>query len=240
MAFPLVLEHKKFPNPWPVDELKVIAGKYYDHEFSVADPLGNVGRFRITDHDEMRRELDHLRREHSKWRCSHPQTEIRFKLNSKGQKVVAPQCLRCGGRAGKRLLSGMWRPHEAEIIHWDYEIEVNNEAAYEEAKGPVILKHLVAAIARDADSYGRYVAYITSDPRWQARRKLVLERDNHTCQGCLVARATHVHHETYSRLFDEFMFDLISLCEPCHGRIHRVKYERDLSGPISDSEAADV
>lgn len=57
---------------------------------------------------------------------------------------------------------------------------------------------------------------------WQEMRASVLERDNHTCQGCGAKNVTlSVHHivplgcggtNTYR--------NLIALCEECHGKIH--------------------
>lgn len=60
---------------------------------------------------------------------------------------------------------------------------------------------------------------------WQSLRQVVLERDDHRCQGCGAGVADaaehHVHHivplgcgGTNTRS------NLITLCDECHGRIH--------------------
>lgn len=55
---------------------------------------------------------------------------------------------------------------------------------------------------------------------WKSLRLNVLKRDNYICQGCLKNQATEVHHHTYAHLKEEFMFELISLCNYCHSRYH--------------------
>ena len=64
-----------------------------------------------------------------------------------------------------------------------------------------------------------YTPYLSTD-KWKSTRKRVLERDNYTCQACLRATATEVHHLTYDRVKNEPLFDLISVCEICHLAIH--------------------
>lgn len=58
---------------------------------------------------------------------------------------------------------------------------------------------------------------------WKIKRKKVLERDDWLCQGCLEEEATDVHHLTYDNIYNEFMYQLVSLCEGCHKRIHANK-----------------
>lgn len=72
---------------------------------------------------------------------------------------------------------------------------------------------------RDTIWRKRYEAHLSS-PEWQRLRHLVLQRDNHMCQGCLLVRASEVHHKTYEHLGCEFAFELISLCSSCHKNLH--------------------
>jgi hypothetical protein len=60
-------------------------------------------------------------------------------------------------------------------------------------------------------------------PVWKNKRQKILERDNWLCQGCLEKKATDVHHLTYANIYNELMFQLISLCKECHKRIHADK-----------------
>lgn len=66
-----------------------------------------------------------------------------------------------------------------------------------------------------------YENYIKSEA-WYAKRAKVLERDKYICQGC-GGTATQVHHKTYKNLGEEFLFELMSVCKPCHERIHGIK-----------------
>jgi 5-methylcytosine-specific restriction endonuclease McrA len=55
---------------------------------------------------------------------------------------------------------------------------------------------------------------------WLNIRQRILQRDKNLCQACLINDAQEVHHLTYQNLGNEFMFELISVCKPCHDRIH--------------------
>lgn len=55
---------------------------------------------------------------------------------------------------------------------------------------------------------------------WARKRSLVLERANHTCEGCGIRRATQVHHLTYKHVYDEFLWELVATCDECHDRAH--------------------
>lgn len=59
-----------------------------------------------------------------------------------------------------------------------------------------------------------YVDYIKSD-EWKNKRQLVLKRDNYTCQIC-GKKAEQVHHLSYAHRENEYLFELVSLCEQCH------------------------
>ena len=64
-----------------------------------------------------------------------------------------------------------------------------------------------------------YDAYLASEA-WRAKRAEALRRDKGVCQGCRARQATQVHHLTYAHLGDELLFELISVCDDCHERIH--------------------
>ncbi len=71
----------------------------------------------------------------------------------------------------------------------------------------------------DAGRQQSYADYLKSE-QWQQLRLKVLQRDGFRCQGCLAARATQVHHRSYGHVRGEFCFELISLCDACHERLH--------------------
>ena len=69
-----------------------------------------------------------------------------------------------------------------------------------------------------------YPKYLQSSV-WQAKRERVLRRDKHTCQTCR-QQATEVHHQTYQNVGNESLTELVSLCQRCHRRIHKVRKRR--------------
>lgn len=77
-----------------------------------------------------------------------------------------------------------------------------------------------------------YAAYIGSD-LWRERRALRLEKDGHRCQGCGSTEDLHVHHKTYERLGCELPDDTVTVCEDCHGFIHR-EHKRTRRRPLAE------
>lgn len=61
-------------------------------------------------------------------------------------------------------------------------------------------------------------------PRWQERRLSIMERDNFTCQECGDTESElNVHHKVYIENRNAWDYPnpmLITLCEPCHKKIH--------------------
>jgi hypothetical protein len=70
--------------------------------------------------------------------------------------------------------------------------------------------------------WANYNKYLLTD-KWKEIRLKVLERDKYICQGCLVNKATQVHHLTYENVTDELLFQLVSICKPCHEKAHKDK-----------------
>jgi len=65
-----------------------------------------------------------------------------------------------------------------------------------------------------------YNDYISS-PAWKKKRGQRILIDNKTCQMCGATNVLlNVHHITYDSLGNEDMKDLITLCVPCHARVH--------------------
>ena len=56
--------------------------------------------------------------------------------------------------------------------------------------------------------------------QWLALRKIILNRDSHTCRKCNKSKATEVHHLHYRNWMDEKPSDLISICRDCHQQEH--------------------
>jgi hypothetical protein len=69
------------------------------------------------------------------------------------------------------------------------------------------------------DKKADYRAYLTT-PEWWEKRELVMKRAGRVCEGCLVNRATEVHHTTYDHIKNELLFELVALCDECHAIAH--------------------
>ena len=67
-----------------------------------------------------------------------------------------------------------------------------------------------------AEKYQLYLA----TPEWRRKRDEVFDRENGLCQGCKQEPIEHVHHVTYSHIYDELLFQLIGVCENCHRKSH--------------------
>jgi hypothetical protein len=78
------------------------------------------------------------------------------------------------------------------------------------------------AIQKENDEFKeRYHNYLKTK-EWASRRIKVLKRDQFICQGCLKNKATQVHHTTYQHIFNEPLFELVSVCDECHNKIHEI------------------
>ena len=125
--------------------------------------------------------------------------------------MYARQCLRYGRNVGTYLA---YRdvPSRDSVPEWDRLLEsatYSRRTEWFEAK----------QAAQSQTWWDEYNDYLESDA-WAEKRKAVLERDHHLCQSCVKAKATVIHHLTYEHRFNEPLFDLVSVCEECHAKIH--------------------
>ena len=86
-------------------------------------------------------------------------------------------------------------------------------------------KYLLSATpAKDETLTARQIEHreYLNSPVWQFKRESVMRRANHNCEGCGVYLASYgqVHHLTYANWKDEFLFELVYLCNECHRKIH--------------------
>lgn len=70
-----------------------------------------------------------------------------------------------------------------------------------------------------------YSEYLKSD-KWKAKRLRVLKRDNYQCKACESNTATQVHHLSYEFIYNEPLFDLVSVCKTCHDKIEYLKLKK--------------
>lgn len=122
---------------------------------------------------------------------------------------IRKQCLICGGIFGPAVAKHAVRqPVPLADLEMFKRITAQRNEAY---------AHIVEVFTKARRS--KYHDYLQTD-EWRNKRRLVLERENHLCEGCLTARATEVHHLTYEDVRDEFLFQLVALCRGCHERWH--------------------
>ncbi len=68
----------------------------------------------------------------------------------------------------------------------------------------------------------RYEEYLKT-PEWKVKRSRARIMAGNRCQVCgTTEKPLDVHHNTYERLGDELLVDLVVLCHKCHCRHHRI------------------
>jgi len=145
-------------------------------------------------------------------------TELRIFTASNGAEHFRHQCLTCGKSVGQSvskatIVADRLRPFDETLSdrYW---------AARTNEKSKIIRKHIKIQSEANVRFSKEYIEYLASD-RWASKRTKVLERAKYVCEGCGDAKATEVHHLTYSHLFEEFLFELVALCHACHVRWHQ-------------------
>lgn len=74
-------------------------------------------------------------------------------------------------------------------------------------------------------------AWYLLSPEWENLRCKVFQRDGHKCVICKSPNNLNCHHITYTRLGDEDLKDLATLCggsDGCHTKLHlKLGYDRE-------------
>ncbi|MEQ9290080.1 MAG: hypothetical protein RIG77_24330 [Cyclobacteriaceae bacterium] len=163
---------------------------------------------------DLRREL----KPHQEW-CKEPNIQKVIKKYESGTLHAHLQCMNCGfkvkGPISKKKLDIQSLPEYNESL-----AEKVYAKIYEESTR----LHNRANDIRKKKFFNEYSNYLESE-EWKEKRKLVLKRDNHLCQSCLTNKATQVHHKNYKYLYNEPLFELVSVCKPCHDRITLIDRE---------------
>ncbi len=140
-------------------------------------------------------------------------------------------CTSCGERCGTPLSqkdrawveSLKWLPAE---LYEGYRARRNRE------RNAIFLELARKQFAERGRFTKSYRGYIASS-EWKSRRAKVMKSCGGTCEGCGDRPAVEVHHLTYRHFMEEFLFELVGLCEPCHHRYHEEEEE-----PPEEQEAA--
>ena len=141
--------------------------------------------------------------------CGHSQTVIARRTLSDGRNQYGAWCQGCGKW---RAVATNHVPVFGTIVKYDPDLHHD----FWEQQSKVLDAERKS---RTAEWWEKYNEYLQSD-KWKYKRKRVLKRDCNLCQACLIRNATQVHHLTYAHVFDEPLFDLVSICDVCHEVLH--------------------
>jgi len=157
-------------------------------------------------------------------RCTHETDALVKRTVRNGAIQYVRQCQRCGEARSNpisrekalALYGGSEPPAFSEELARSYFAE---RAAGENR---IIGKYESKEAFQRAEFREWYDKYLMSD-EWAVVRIKVLARANHKCEGCLERPAVLAHHTTYEHVGNEFLFELLALCQECHDRVHEDK-----------------
>jgi len=154
--------------------------------------------------------------------CSAPDLEYIKHPNKDGRFQLRKQCNNCYTKLGrsysqKGLDITIFESHDTAKNDAIDQIRINEWTEFTNSCRAIFTakEKLRPEVKGAGRNYKEYEDYIRSK-EWTTRRKKVLERDNNICQSCLNNKATEVHHITYKHFKDEPLFELVSVCKPCH------------------------
>lgn len=158
--------------------------------------------------------------------CNHENFKITKHFDKLGRTIFIPQCMFCGRRCkqqvSKQCATGNEPLFNVEAEKKSHELSNDLSCKRSHYLAERGIRHRDAQEkAQKTKRRETYEAYLKTQ-EWSDKRQRVLVRDNFLCQGCLINRATQVHHTTYSHLGKELFFQLISLCDDCHKNIHDI------------------
>jgi len=154
--------------------------------------------------------------------CTHQDTVIVCRINSAGNQFFSRYCPYCGVKWGSMIKRA---DAEREGIAADLtEQEMDSRAEAYLAERQAHFDKIMRAAADRAfearpENTPAYQDYLRS-PQWKRKAAAIMDRAGGKCEGCLGRDAEEVHHTTYAHIFNEFAFELLALCSPCHRRFH--------------------
>jgi 5-methylcytosine-specific restriction endonuclease McrA len=147
--------------------------------------------------------------------CTHPEIVVTRVKWSDGRPAYRKQCSTCGfpdgSWIGKDKLGDLSTIGDGEADHY---------AKYEDQRREdwksIALQHYRAQNKEDRLAYDQYL----KSTEWRDKSKRVIARAGGICEGCLERKATQAHHISYRHIYNEFLWELRAVCEPCHHRAH--------------------
>ncbi|NLR73370.1 hypothetical protein HGI47_21095 [Novosphingobium sp. ERN07] len=150
--------------------------------------------------------------------CKHEHFEALKVRIADGRPQVYKCCTNCGERSGTAM-SQKDREWVDSLSWLPDELIENYRSRREREKHAVLLGLAREQFAERGRFTTAYRAYLASH-EWKSLREKVMRRCNRICEGCGDSPATEVHHLTYRHFMNEFLFELVGLCEACHVRWH--------------------
>lgn len=146
--------------------------------------------------------------------CGDSKTELRRRRIAGGSFQYAEQCTTCGRMRSTAVKASTIR-HPDRLPAWDEELlteygKVLETARLDEREG----EHAVWLI--------EHTAYLKT-PEWRRLRAAAIARSRGLCEGCALRSPTQVHHLTYQHWKQEFLWELVAICDECHERAHADK-----------------
>ena len=148
--------------------------------------------------------------------CVHQSKEIRYKISANNKKMYCWQCTYCGEHL--RPEQKLWIAHNS-IPDIETIKPFNDDIRQTRSELTTALKNQLH-VAKNDQFWLEYPNYLSS-PEWKLKRVKVLNRAGGVCEGCQVKQATQVHHLSYAHKYNEFLFELVAVCDSCHTRLHQ-------------------
>jgi 5-methylcytosine-specific restriction endonuclease McrA len=174
--------------------------------------------------DFVLRETDELRSDRAAVydeKCAHDWREIRRRVSSSGRVSFWAQCMVCGSCYGNAIARANV-PDADNVPDFDPDLHKQWYAERQERLDGVNQKHIRLQKAEKAGWWRWYDQYLKSTA-WRLRRDAVMTRAGGVCEGCRTRPAAQVHHLTYDNVGNEFLWELVAVCMPCHERLHQAE-----------------
>jgi hypothetical protein len=160
-------------------------------------------------------------------RCAHDRRGLRRRVSKNGRVSFWLQCLDCGAfPSGAVPKDSIADP--AAVADEEPGLRQRWFDQRERQRMEIVRKYVRMQKQENANWWRWYDGYLKS-PAWIQKRNLVLARANHFCEGCGTRRATQVHHKTYDNVGNEFLFELVAVCDACHDRIHDQRQQQEVA-----------
>ena len=156
--------------------------------------------------------------------CTHETTALAKRTVKNGAVQYVQQCQRCGDARSNPISreKALVQNGGTEPPAFSEELSKAHDAEREAGAEQIIGKYKTREEFQRAEFREWYDKYLQSE-EWAAIRAKVLTRANFTCEGCLDRPAVLAHHTSYEHVGNEFLFELLALCQSCHDRVHEEK-----------------